>query len=256
MRILEPRLKLLELKRENALHVLLLKLLEDNRLVEAVEEFWTERALRLAKELLLEDVKARFGRILRKAERVSFARKVEAEVRRADDDRVTKVDDAALSVGEAPLVQNLEKHVAHVSVRLLELVEEDDRVRTPPHLLGELSALVIADIARRRTDETRGRVLFLEFGHVQRDERLVIAVNLLGQHLRKMRLADARRAKEEERADRTLRIRHQRAAPTERPRDRLHGGVLSDHDLSERLLHPQQLFRRRGVHLLDGDTAH
>ena len=240
MRVLEPRLKLLKLELEDLPHVVLLKFLEDHRLIEAVQELGTKRPLRLGEQLLLEDIKARLGRILRETKRMPFPREVKPKIRRADDDRVAEVDDATLSVRETSLVQNLEEHVADVPVRLLELVEKDDRVGTPPHLLRELSALIIADVSGRRTNKARGRVLLLELGHVERDECLVVPVHLLREHLRKMRLTDARGAEEEERTDGTLRIRHQRTAPAERPRDRLHRGILSDYDRAERLLHSKK----------------
>ena len=97
----------LQLDRENRPQVLLLELAEDDRFVETVQQLGTERALRLGEELLLEDVEARLGRVPREAEGMSLAREVETEVRRADDDRVAEVDDPALAVREAPLVEDL-----------------------------------------------------------------------------------------------------------------------------------------------------
>jgi DNA-binding transcriptional LysR family regulator len=66
---------------------------------------------------------------------------------------VPEVDRTSLGVGEAPVVQDLEERVEDVRVRLLDLVEEDDRVGLPPHGLGELAALLIADVARRCAHE-------------------------------------------------------------------------------------------------------
>ncbi len=47
----------------------------------------------------------------------------------------------------AHLCAHLEHHVEHVRVRLLNLIKEDDRVRPPAHCLGQLTTLVIADVA-------------------------------------------------------------------------------------------------------------
>ena len=44
-------------------------------------------------------------------------------------------------------------------VRLLDLVEQHDRVRPAAHGLGELAALLVADVARRRADQPRDGVL-------------------------------------------------------------------------------------------------
>ena len=46
-----------------------------------------------------------------------------------------------------PVVEDLEQHVEDVGVRLLDLVEEDDGVGPAADGLGELPALVVADVA-------------------------------------------------------------------------------------------------------------
>ena len=49
-----------------------------------------------------------------------------AQVARHQDERLREVDRAALAVGQAAVVEQLQQHVEHVRVRLLDLVEEDD----------------------------------------------------------------------------------------------------------------------------------
>ena len=49
-----------------------------------------------------------------------------ADVRGHDDDGVLEVDGAALAVGEAAVVEDLQQDVEDVVVRLLDLVEQDD----------------------------------------------------------------------------------------------------------------------------------
>src|SRR5262245_5779725 len=80
-------------------------------------------------------------------------RLVRAHVRGHDQDRVAEVDRAALPVGQAPVVEHLEQDVEDLGIRLLDLVEQDDRIRATADGLGQLSALLEADIARRRADE-------------------------------------------------------------------------------------------------------
>ena len=53
----------------------------------------------------------------------------------------------------ASLIEHLQQYVEDVRVRLLDLVEQDDRVRAAADCLGELAALLVAHIAGRRTDE-------------------------------------------------------------------------------------------------------
>ena len=71
-----------------------------------------------------------------------------ADVGRHDDDRVAEVDRVALGVGDAAVVEHLQQGVEHVRVGLLDLVEEHHRVRAAAHRLGELAALLVADVAR------------------------------------------------------------------------------------------------------------
>ena len=70
-----------------------------------------------------------------------------------DDDGVAEVDGAALRVGEAAVVEDLQEDVEDVAVRLLDLVEEDDGVGAPADGFGELAAFLVADVAGRRADE-------------------------------------------------------------------------------------------------------
>jgi len=65
-----------------------------------------------------------------------------------------------LRVGEAAIVEDLEEELNELLGRLLELVDEDDRVGLAAHILGKLAALVVPYVARRRADETRDGVLF------------------------------------------------------------------------------------------------
>ena len=55
--------------------------------------------------------------------------RVAGQVGRHDEHGVGEVDRAALTVGQTPVVQHLQEDVEHVGVGLLDLVEEDHRVR-------------------------------------------------------------------------------------------------------------------------------
>ena len=83
--------------------------------------------------------------------------RVARQVGRHDQHGVGEVDRAALAVGEAAVVEQLQQHVEHVGVGLLDLVEQHHRVRPAAHRLGELAALVVADVAGRRADEAATR---------------------------------------------------------------------------------------------------
>ena len=95
------------------------------------------------------------------------------DVRGHDQDGVLEVDRAALAVGQATVVHHLQEHVEDVGVGLLDLVEQHDRVRAAAHGLGQLAALVVADVAGRRADEARDGVLLHVLGHVDADHRVL-----------------------------------------------------------------------------------
>ena len=111
-----------------------------------------------------------------------------------------------MAIGETPVLQHLQENVEHLGVRLLDLVQQDQAIRAPPHGLRQLPALVVADVARRRADHARDGVSLLVLAHVEPDHRVLIVEHELGQRARQLRLADARRAEEDERADRPVRV--------------------------------------------------
>ena len=60
----------------------------------------------------------------------------------------------------------LQQHVEDVGVRLLDLVEQHDGVRVPPHGLRELAARLVPDVAGRRAGEARDGVRLHVLRHV------------------------------------------------------------------------------------------
>jgi hypothetical protein len=75
-------------------------------------------------------------------------------------------------------------------VGLLDLVKQEHRVRLAAHGLGQLAALVVADVTRGRADQTGDRVLLHVLGHVDADHRLLVAEQELGERAGELGLAD------------------------------------------------------------------
>ena len=148
-----------------------------------------------------------FGPIRRSA----FEDDLAPDVRRHDDDGVAEVDRAALRIRQPAVVEDLEQDVEDVGVRLLDLVEQDHRVRPPPNGFRELTALLESDVARRRADETRDGVLLHVLRHVDAHHRVLVVEQELGQRARGLRLSHAGRPEEDERPDRPVRILKSRA---------------------------------------------
>ena len=106
-----------------------------------------------------------------------------------------------VAVGEAAVVQHLQQDVEHVGVGLLDLVEQDHGVGPAAHRLGQLAALVVAHVARRRADEAGHRVLLHVLRHVEAHHGPLVVEQELGQGPGQLGLAHAGGAQEDEGAD-------------------------------------------------------
>src|SRR6202795_2014759 len=104
-----------------------------------------------------------------------------ADVRSHDEDGVLEVHRVAQTVGELAVFKHLQQDVENIRVRLLDFVQQHDRVGRALHTLGQLAALFVAHVSRRRADQLRDRVLLHEFGHVEANQRLLSAEHKLGQ---------------------------------------------------------------------------
>ena len=164
-----------------------------------------------------------------------------ADVRGHDDDGVLEVDPVAEAVGQVAVLEHLQQDVEQIRMRLLDLVEQDDRVRVALHLLGELPALLVADVSGRRADQLRHRVLLHVLRHVEADQRVVAAEQEVGDRARQLGLADAGRSEEDEAADRTVRRLQPGARAPDGARQRRDRRVLRDDALVQRVLHVQEL---------------
>ena len=68
-----------------------------------------------------------------------------------------------MAVGQAAIFQHLQQDVEYVRVGLLDLVQEDHRVRLATHRLSQVAALLVAHVARRSTNQTRHGVFLHDF---------------------------------------------------------------------------------------------
>ena len=163
------------------------------------------------------------------------------DVRGHDQHGVLERHGAALAVGQAAVVHHLQQRVEHVRVGLLDLVEQHHRVGPAADRLGQLAALLVADVAGGRADQPRDRVLLHVLGHVDPDHRVLGVEHELGQRPRELGLADAGRAEEQERADRPVGVLEAGARAAQRARHRADRLVLADHPLVQPLLHVHEL---------------
>ena len=109
------------------------------------------------------------------------------------------------------------------------------------HGFGQLAALLVAHISGRRTDQTRHGELLHILRHIDAHQVLFIVKQRLCQRLGKLCLADARGAKEQERADGAVRVLNACSAALDGLGDDAHGLVLADNTLVQRIFEMQQL---------------
>ena len=185
---------------------------EQHHIVESVEELRLERRAHDAHHLLA----------LALVVEVGIDQEHRPQVGRQDQDGVLEVDDSSLAVGQTSVIEHLQQDVEDLWMRLLDLVQQDDRVRTAPHGFGELSALFISDVSRRRTDEPGDGVLLAVLAHVDAHHGVRIVEQEVRECLRQFGFADAGGSKEQERARGPIWVSDTGARPTDRIGHRPH----------------------------------
>ena len=102
------------------------------------------------------------------------------------------------------------------------------RVRTAADRLGELAALLVADVAGRGADEPGDAVLLAVLAHVDAHDRALVVEQEVGERLGQLGLADAGRAEEQERAGGPVGVGDARARAAYGVGDGRDGGPLAD----------------------------
>src|SRR6266704_1780062 len=130
----------------------------------------------------------------------------DTDVRCHDQNRVLEIYGSSFTVCQAAIIKDLEHDVPDVRMGLLNFVEQNDRIRPPPYTLGKVSAFFIADISRRRSNQTGHRMLLHVFGHIHANHRPFIVEKEFGQRARGFSLSDTCRSQEHEDTNRPMRI--------------------------------------------------
>ena len=176
-----------------------------------------------------------------------------ADVGGHDENRVFEVDGVAETVGQLAVLKNLQQDVEDIRMRLLDFVKQHDRVRRTLDALGELTALLVAHVARRQTDELGDGVLLHVLRHIEADERLVGAEEELGQSAGHFRFAHAGWSQEQERADGAMRRLEAGARAANSAGEGADGLLLRDDALVQLFLDAEQLLR---LFFLDAGDGH
>ena len=92
----------------------------------------------------------------------------------------------------------MQQHIENIRMRLFDFVEQDHAVRFAAHRFRQIAAFIVADVAGRRTDQARDRMLLHEFRHVDTNQVLFRIKHEFGKRLAEFSLADAGRAEKHE----------------------------------------------------------
>ena len=125
-------------------------------------------------------------------------------------------------------------------MRLLDLVEKNNGVWASSNCLGELATIIKADVAWRCANETARVVALHKLAHVDLDQRIFGAEHEFGERLRELSLTDAGWPKEEEAADRALRILQPSTCASHGAAQCRNCLLLPNHTSAQRLLHLQE----------------
>ena len=157
------------------------------------------------------------GRIGRSRAGRHLGNLLSAQIAGQQNNSVAKVDLPTLAVGHNAFVKDLIKRVQHFGMGLFSLVQQDNRIGFLAHRLGQHPALAIADIARRRAEQARDRMLFLIFRHIDDGHLPPAAKQNLGNGGGGLRLAHPARPDQQKHPARLVRVRHAGAGDTQLP---------------------------------------
>ena len=214
--------------------------MEHDYLIDPIDEFRTEVGLDLAHHRELDNLVIVAGHLLDH---------LAAEVRRHHDHRVLEVHSASLAICHAAIVKYLKQYVEYVRMGLLDFVEQDHGIGLAANRLGQIPALLIADITGGRANQPGYRVLFHELGHVDADQMILGIEQERSQRFAQLRLAHSGRPQKQEGTIRPVRVGKSRTRATDCIRYHPHRLVLADHALMQPRFHVQQFFTLALQHL-------
>ena len=146
-----------------------------------------------------------------------------------------------MAIGDAAIVEDLEKDIEDIGVGFFHFVEKHHRVGLAAHSLAELATLLVADIAGRRSDEAGHGVLLHVFGHVEANDGAFVVEEKFREGFGEFCFANACGAEEEERANGAILVLQAGAGAADGIGDSFDGLLLADDALHEAFLHFHEL---------------
>ena len=164
-----------------------------------------------------------------------------AQVTGHNNQGVFKVNIATLTISQTTIVKNLQKYIKYICMSLLNFVQQNYAVGVTTNSLCQLTTLIVANIARRCTNQTRNSVLLHIFAHINTNHIAFIIKEYLSQGLSQLSFTYASRTKEDEGANRTGRILDARTSTNYSFADSLNSLVLTNYTIVKDFLQMNQL---------------
>ena len=136
----------------------------------------------------------------------------------------------------------MQQDIENIRVGFFNLIKQNYLIRPAAHCLGQKTALIIADVSRRRTNQPGDCVLLHVFGHINPQHGALVIKQKLRQRLAQFRLADTGGTQEQERANRLTRIRDTGARTTHGVGNSGNRFFLPDDTFGQKIFHMQQFF--------------
>ena len=95
-----------------------------------------------------------------------------AELRRPgigghDDHDIAEINRLAIVIGQTAIIHHLQQQIENIRMGFFNFIQQQNCVRRLIHRICQKTALVKANIARRRTDQARNRMAFHIFRHIK-----------------------------------------------------------------------------------------
>ena len=168
-----------------------------------------------------------------------------AKVWRHNQNGVFEIHRTALWIRDSSIIQHLQQNIKHIRMCLFNLIKKDNWIWSAAHGLGQLSALFITNISRRRSNQT-GHGIFLHiFTHVDTNHIGFIVKQTLGKALCQLGFTNTGRSHKEKWTNRLSRVFNACFGTNNRICHFCHTIILSNHSLMKFIIQMQCLISLR-----------
>ena len=171
------------------------------------------------------------------------------QIRGHDNNGILEVYHSALAIGKTSIIQNLQQDIKHISMSLFDFIQQNNTIWMTTNSLCQLTTLVIAYIAWRRTNQTGYRVFLHVFTHINTNHAAFIIKESLCQSLGQLGFTNTSRAKEDKGTNWPFWSLDTCSSSQNCLADHLNSLILTNYPLMEHILQMKQLLPFTGKHL-------